>query len=122
IRTRQQLYYLTPRQFEKEVVRILHRNGYDVQETDYVGDYGIDALARKDGITYVVQVKKYSDTNLVGRPELQKLQGAMLYQQADRAMFITLGFFSKPAQEYGKKQGIVLIDGNELMKMATWGK
>ncbi|MHA2213919.1 MAG: restriction endonuclease [Candidatus Thorarchaeota archaeon] len=118
VRYRQHLYSLSPREFEAEVTNILRENGYQVQLTEYVSDYGIDAIARKDGNTYVVQIKRFAESNLIGRPDLQKLQGAMLHQRADGMIFITLGYFSKPAQEYGKKQGIMLIDGLYLVEMA----
>jgi hypothetical protein len=114
---RQQLYSMTPREFEIAVAGILSNTGYDAQVTDYTSDYGVDAIARKDGKTYVVQIKKYAQHNQVGRPELQKLQGAMLHQMADGMIFVTLGHYSKPAQDYGKQQGILLIDGQELLRM-----
>jgi restriction endonuclease Mrr len=41
----------------------------------------------------------------------------MLHRQADGAIFVTLGFFSKPAQDYGKQQGIMLINGSDLVRM-----
>jgi len=64
-----------------------------------------------------VEVKKYADENLVGRPLIQKLQGAMLHYNANNGIFVTLGFYSKTAQQYGKEQGIWLINGDEFIDM-----
>ena len=48
-------------QFEEFCADILRGNGYiDVQVTPTTGDHGIDILAKKDGVKYAIQCKRYS--------------------------------------------------------------
>ena len=65
-----------------------------------------------------MQCKKYGDETRVGTPELQRLQGAMLDYRADAMIVVTFGYFSKKAIEYARRNGIQLIDGDELVDMA----
>jgi restriction system protein len=55
----------------------------------------------------------------VGRPEIQKLAGALHGQHATKGIFITTSDFSRDADEYVSKIGskIVLIDGSKLAEL-----
>jgi len=117
IQVRQFLADLTPAAFEQEVAKILAAYGFVTRLTPHTGDYGADILAQRQGITYVVEVKQYASGTLVGRPELQKLQGARLYYRADAMIFVTFGHFSHQAHQYAKRESIRLIDGDELVQM-----
>jgi len=115
---RERLASLTPSQFEKEVVDILKKYGYKGYVTGKVGDYGCDAiLDDRNGKKIVVQIKQFCSGHSIGRPELQKLQGAMLHYLADKAMFVTLSNFTVQSEEYAHKHGIHIIDGDELVDM-----
>lgn len=116
---RQALSDLTPREFEQAVARILQLNGYKVQLTPERADYGADIIVQKQGRSYVVEVKQYPRTAKIGRPALQRLQGAMLHYRTHGMIFITLGYFTLQSIEYAKQAGIQLIDGDELMEMAA---
>ncbi|UCB57692.1 MAG: restriction endonuclease [Candidatus Omnitrophota bacterium] len=109
---------LTPFEFEKAVAEILKAHGYACSVTRKTGDRGVDILAQREGKTFVVQVKKFSKGNLVGRPALQELQGAMLDKTADGMMFVTLSYFSSEATRYARENGIRLMDRDELLEMA----
>jgi hypothetical protein len=84
------LYRLSPQQFEHEIAQLFARLGYDVQQTPYSNDYGRDAILRKDGEKHVVQCKRYSKANTVGRPELQNFHGVIRDEKA------VSGFLSPP--------------------------
>ncbi|MFL2135256.1 restriction endonuclease [Ruoffia sp. FAM 24228] len=55
--------------------------------------------------------------NAVGRPAIQGFYDALASVNADRGVFITTSSFSKAAEEFAKKQGIVLIDGIQLTQL-----
>ena len=112
------LHELTPRKFEFTVAETLKDYGYqNVQVTPYISDFGADIIAEQNGIKYAIEVKKYSEDNLVGRPALQKLQGAMIHYDADRCIFVTLSDFTEPARSYADQHNIRLINGNEFSEM-----
>ncbi len=116
--TREYFAGLSPRQFEEAVGDIFSSYGYQTEVTPYVRDQGVDlVLEDEEGTRSVVQVKRYAGGLSVGRPDLQKLQGAMLNEKTDRAVFVTLSNFSEPARRYGRRHGIRLIDGDDLVDM-----
>lgn len=54
-------------EFEYFCAELLKENGFvNVEVTQASGDFGVDVLAEKDGVTYAVQCKCYSDK--VGKP------------------------------------------------------
>ncbi len=48
-------------EFERYCAELLEENGFqEVEVTKGSGDYGVDILAEKDGITYAIQCKRYT--------------------------------------------------------------
>ena len=114
---------LSPKEFEEAVGKIFTSYGYETEVTPYVRDRGVDLfLNDKEGTRSVVQVKQYTSGLSVGRPDLQKLQGAMLDANTDRAIFVTLSNFSEPARRYARQHGLRLIDGDDLVDMWLEGQ
>lgn len=111
--------------FEKLVVKLLDNMGYsgkngNVQVTVQSNDGGIDGIINQDPLgtsTVYLQVKRYAENNIVGRPAIQSFYGALASVNADRGVFITTSSFSKGAQEFARNQGIVLIDGIQLTEL-----
>lgn len=64
-----------------------------------------------------MQVKRYAEKNVIGRPAIQAFYGGLASVNADRGVFITTSSFSTGAMEFARNQGIVLIDGNQLTKL-----
>ena len=104
--------------FEKLVVKLLDTMGYsgknsNVKVTAQSNDGGIDGIINQDPLgtsTVYLQVKRYAEQNVVGRPAVQGFYGALASVNADRGVFITTSSFSKGALEFARNQGIVLID------------
>jgi RNA recognition motif-containing protein len=99
------LYGLTGRRFEELCAEIFARMGFhDVRLTPESGDGGVDIFAIQRGLTgpalYVVQCKRQSPTNRVGRPTLQQLWGVWLETGATKAVLATTSFFTRPAREF----------------------
>ncbi|QOQ79909.1 restriction endonuclease [Aerococcus urinaeequi] len=111
--------------FEKLVVKLLDMMGYsgkngNVQVTTQSNDGGIDGIINQDPLgtsTVYLQVKRYTEKNVIGRPAIQAFYGALASVNADRGVFITTSSFSKGALEFAKNQGIVLIDGIQLTEL-----
>ncbi len=115
---RDYLSELTPREFEVAVAKIFRSYGYIAKVTPFTRDYGTDILMEDEsGTKYAVQVKQYASGTSIGRPVLQRLQGAMLSANADKAILVTLSTFSEPAVAYARDHGIRLVDGDELTEM-----
>lgn len=111
--------------FEKLVVKLLDAMGYsgkngNVKVTAQSNDGGIDGIINQDPLgtsTVYLQVKRYAEQNVVGRPAVQGFYGALASVNADRGVFITTSSFSKGALEFARNQGIVLIDGIQLTEL-----
>ena len=111
--------------FEKLVVKLLDAMGYsgkngNVKVTPQSNDGGIDGIINQDPLgtsTVYLQVKRYAEQNVVGRPAVQGFYGALASVNADRGVFITTSSFSKGALEFARNQGIVLIDGIQLTEL-----
>ena len=110
-----ELHRLSPQQFENAIARLFVHLGYDVRQTPYSNDNGRDAILHKDRKKHLLECKRYSKTNPVGRPELQKFHATIIDDKAVSGFFVTTGMFTSGAKEYARKLGIItLIDGNEL--------
>ena len=49
-------------EFEQYCAELLRNRGFiDVKLTKASGDFGVDILAEKDGVTYAIQCKRYAD-------------------------------------------------------------
>ena len=108
---------LTPQHFEDEVARMFGRLGYEVRQTSYTNDGGRDAILTKDGRKYLVECKRYGESGLSGRPDLQKFHSAIITDRAVSGFFVTAGRFTKEAKEFAATVPIKLVDQNELVRM-----
>lgn len=108
--------------FEHLVVDLLVAMGYSGENgtakvTSKSNDGGIDGVINQDPLgtsTVYIQAKRYKETNVVQRNDIQSFYGALAGINADRGVFITTSKFSKGAMEFAKNKGIVLIDGIQL--------
>ena len=111
-------------QFEDLVAKIMIKQGYrNVQVTNRSGDFGKDIIMEdsRENI-FIIECKHQKN---VGRPVIQKLQGAMQHEENMKpnrnvyGIIVTSGSFSKAALNYGKElqQNIELIDGINLREI-----
>ena len=80
------------------------------------GDGGVDGVINEDrlGLDRIyLQAKRYSDGNVVGRPEIQKFLGSLVGMGAAKGVFVTTSKFSGEAVEFARhlSQRVILIDG-----------
>ncbi len=103
---------MSGRRFEDEVAWWLGQAGYrQVVKTEYY-DMGVDLIARKDGIKYAVQVKRYKDP--VGVSAVRAVVAGMVMYGCERSMVITNATFTKQAQRLAMANHCLLVDGDGL--------
>lgn len=116
---------MNPYKFEKLMVRLLTAMGYQGSDgqslvTNKSNDGGIDGVINQDplGLQQVyIQVKRYSPSNSVGRPEIAAFAGSIKLRHTDRGVFITTSSFTKGAIEAAKDLNIVLVNGDMLTNL-----
>lgn len=108
--------------FEKIVTDLLEKIGYgEGRVTQASNDGGIDGIIKTDPLGFdpiLIQAKRYSLDNKVGRPEIQRFAGAL--GSVSRGVFITTSSFQKTAIEYARTYPhatIALIDGKQLVNL-----
>ena len=105
------------RRFEFFVGEYLKHLGYEVEVTQGVADWGIDAFGVKDGMKYAVQAKMYGDCKTrVNRRMMMELFGAMHFFECQGAIMIYNGRIMTDALQVAEKLGIqvVYLDQHEM--------
>ena len=102
--------------FEYYCADLLRKRGFiDVSVTKGSGDYGIDILAEKDGVTYAIQCKAYASP--VGVKAIQEAFAGKEYYDRMVGAVLTNQYFTNPAVEAAKKLKILLWDRGYLDSM-----
>lgn len=113
--SRSELYLqMDSKQFEDAVASLFCKLGFEVKQTPYSNDRGKDAIARKEGKTYLIECKRYGADNTIGRRDLQIFVAAMKEENADAGFYINTGRFTKTAIEYAAKERIDLYDSDRF--------
>ena len=103
-------------EFEFFCADLLSKHGFiDVEVTKASGDYGVDVLAEKDGVTYAIQCKRY--LNPVGVKAVQEAYAGRDYYDRMVGAVMTNQYFTAPAVEAAKKLKILLWDGGYIESM-----
>lgn len=103
-------------EFEKYCARLLEKRGFvDVNVTKASGDFGVDILAEKEGVTYAIQCKRYSDP--VGVKAIQEAYAGKEYYDRMVGAVLTNQYFTQPAVDAAKKLKILLWDRGYLEGM-----
>lgn len=96
-------------EFEFFCAELLEKQGFmDVEVTRGSGDFGVDILAEKDGVTYAVQCKRYNAP--VGVEAVLRTYGGRAYYERMVGAVMTNQYFTAPAVEAAKKLQILLWD------------
>lgn len=109
-----------PYDVEKIIRKLLERMHYGkVRHVGQPGDGGVDVIINEDelGVRQIyVQVKRYSQKNGVGSPDLQKFTGCMDQNHIHHGIFITTSYFLPSAEETAKASNkrVELVDGKKL--------
>lgn len=102
--------------FEYYCADLLTAHGFnEVEVTKSSGDYGIDILAQKEGITYAIQCKRYSGP--VGVKAVQEAYAGRDYYDCMVGCVLTNQYFTQPAVDAAKKLKILLWDRGYLERL-----
>lgn len=102
--------------FEYFCADLLEKHGFiDVEVTKGSGDYGVDILAEKDGVTYAVQCKRYDGP--VGVKAVQEAYAGRDYYDRMVGAVMTNQYFTEPAMKAAGKLKILLWDRGYLDSM-----
>ena len=102
--------------FEYFCADLLEKKGFlEVEVTRGSGDFGVDILAEKDGITYAIQCKRYQGP--VGVEAVLRTYGGRDYYERMVGVVMTNRYFTAPAVEAAKKLHILLWDRGYLDSM-----
>lgn len=95
--------------FEYFCADLLERQGFlEVEVTRGSGDFGVDILAEKDGVTYAVQCKRYQGP--VGVDAVLQTYAGKDYYDCMVGAVMTNQYFTAPAVQAAKKLQILLWD------------
>lgn len=104
--------------FEQFCAQLLRGRGFlEVEVTKGSGDYGVDILAEKDGVTYAIQCKRYAEP--VGVGAVQEAYAGRDYYDRMVGAVLTNQYFTAPAVEAAKKLKILLWDRGYLEEMMS---
>ena len=103
-------------EFEQYCAELLRNRGFiDVKLTKASGDFGVDILAEKDGVTYAIQCKRYADP--VGVKAVQEAFAGREYYDRMVGAVLTNQYFTPAARKLADKIGVVLWDRDMLEEL-----
>lgn len=101
------IFKLTPRQYEELIAELIHDMGYDVTLTQATRDGGKDILAsiktECGNFLCLVEAKHYREDRKIGVSLVRALYGTLCDYQANSAMLVTTSSYSKDAHAFQKK-------------------
>ncbi|MFK4485001.1 restriction endonuclease [Bradyrhizobium sp. USDA 336] len=114
---REHLLSMDPFSFEQHSMSFFHRAGLEAWVTRKSNDFGVDGFATHPDGLIIVQCKRNSPSNKVGRPTIQQFKGVVEEQHAHRGYIITTSTFTDDAIESAtRSHKIVLIAMDDLVR------
>lgn len=111
---------LSGEEFEEFCADVLRGNGYtDVEVTKGSGDHGVDVLAKKDGLKYAIQCKRYSKP--VGNKAVQEVYSGKDIYKADVAVVMSNMDFTQQAIEDARKLNVELWNRDKIYSLQKKG-
>ncbi|HFJ9404258.1 TPA: restriction endonuclease [Bacillus paranthracis] len=101
-------------QFEEFVAKLFQEMGYKTEVTSSSGDYGIDVVAKRKGLTIGIQAKRYSDK--VPNKAVQEVIAGISYYKLDQGLVITNNYFTRQAKNQAKGTNVLLWDRDMLQQ------
>ena len=108
------LWALSPAEFEQLVGETYRSFGYRVEVVAAQGDHGVDLmLYGSNGEKRIVQCKNWKGR--VGEPIVRDFYGAMQHEGAVEGALVTSGTFTRQAREWARGKPIQLYDGESFL-------
>jgi restriction system protein len=99
-------------EFEEFVAAQLRVAGYVVTPTASTGDYGVDLIAKKDGVRMAVQCKRLAKA--VGVAAVQQVVSGALQYGCNRTVVVTNQTFTKAARQLALTHQCRLVGRTQL--------
>lgn len=99
-------------EFEEFVAAQLRTRGWGVTRTASAGDYGVDLVAKKDGIRMAVQCKRLAKA--VGVAAVQQVVSGALQHGCNQTVVVTNQAFTKAAHRLATTHGCRLVGREQL--------
>lgn len=106
---------LTPWQFELACADALNAAGWQARVTSASGDQGIDVLAKRQGVTVVIQCKLYSKP--VGNKAVQEAIAGKTYAGADHAAVVSNASYTASAVRLAQVAKVHLLGPGDLERL-----
>lgn len=103
---------MSPLDYERLCARRLAAAGWTVRLTRASGDQGADIVAKRAGVTLVVQCKKAGRP--VGNKAVQEVIAARDYERADRAAVVSNAAYTRQAQDLAHAADVALLHHRDL--------
>jgi restriction system protein len=117
------VFKLTPREYEELIAELLHDMGYDVTLTQATRDGGKDIIAsiktECGEFLCLVEAKKYRQDRTIGVSLVRTLYGTLHDYQANSGMLVTTSAYSKDAHAFQKRHQYQL-SLRDYTDVATW--
>lgn len=114
---RQTLLAMDAFEFEKHVMSFFQHQGLLSWVTKRSNDAGVDGFAKHEKGLIVVQCKRYSESNVVGRPVVQQFKGVVEENNAWRGYVVTTSRFSQEAKDSADlNERVILVDMDVLVQ------
>jgi len=102
-------------QFERELLTLLKKKGYDIIHTGKSGDAGVDFILKIDEKKIIVQCKAHK--SFINQGTVRDLYGTLIHQKADEAWLITTSGYYKGAQSFAVGKPIKLMTIHQVLEM-----
>lgn len=102
-------------EFEIYLENLFKKHKYDVERTQYSGDYGADLILHRDGMKTIVQAKRWN--NKVGVKGVQEVVAARGHYRADLALLVTNSYLTKQAHNLARSNNVEVWDRDKLLKV-----
>ncbi|MBB6271903.1 HJR/Mrr/RecB family endonuclease [Pedobacter cryoconitis] len=119
----EEIFKLTPREFEEMTAELLEKRGYNVDLTKATRDGGKDLIVAQHSdlgnFVYYVECKQYRSDRPVGVNLVRELAGAVWADRVTAGIVITSSYFSPEAIEFSNqiKHQMNLVD---FVKLRDW--
>lgn len=101
-----------PIDYEHFCAERLRALGWDARVTKAAGDQGADIVATKEGSVMVVQCKRYAKP--VGNKAVQEIVGALKFYDAQHALVVATGGFTKSATALAAVNNVILSHHDDI--------
>jgi hypothetical protein len=102
-------------EFEEYVAAVLRARGYQASLTKKTGDFGVDIVAVKGGVSTGIQCKRQATA--VGAAAVQQVVAGAVYYGCTEVMVVTNRSFTRAARELAQLHRCRLVGRDELLDL-----